>query len=184
MPWTDSQILALAMPSCTRCKGSGLTQPKTRVPITCLCVYRAACRGCLQKFKQCVERDRSISPVDLEIVRTSQGRKHMYGRKREEYLADFYLIAKRTLSAAEHQLFKYHYLLGADWKLCCVRLGMNRGNFFHACYRIEQKLGKAFVETEPYGLYPPDQYFASGGKGVAAFIPAPVIPQPSRPPLA
>ena len=36
---------------------------------------------------------------------------------------------------------------------------MDRGNFFHAVYRVEQKLGKVFRELKPYALYPLDEYF-------------------------
>ena len=43
--------------------------------------------------------------------------------------------------------------MGADWKLCCRQLGMDRGNFIHAVYRIEQELGRVFAELEPYGQY-------------------------------
>ena len=42
----------------------------------------------------------------------------------------------------EDKIFRYHFLLGADWKLCARKLGIDRGNFFHAVYRIEQKLGR------------------------------------------
>ena len=59
----------------------------------------------------------------------------------------------------EHRVFKFHFLLGADWKLCCRRLNMDRGNFFHMVYRIEQRLGRVFRELEPYGLFPLDEYF-------------------------
>lgn len=83
----------------------------------------------------------------------------MYDRKFEEYAADFILIARRTLDDAEYRLFKFHYLLGADWKLCCARLRMDRGSFFHAVYRVQQKLGRAFRETQPYGIFPVYQYF-------------------------
>jgi hypothetical protein len=74
-------------------------------------------------------------------------------------MADFVLIARRTLSEFEYRLFRYHFLLGADWKLCSRRLGIDRGNFFHAVYRIEQKLGRVFRELEPYSLFPLDEYF-------------------------
>ncbi len=36
---------------------------------------------------------------------------------------------------------------------------MDRGSFFHAVYRVEQKLGKVFRELQPYGLYPLTEYF-------------------------
>jgi hypothetical protein len=38
-------------------------------------------------------------------------------------------------------------------------LKMDRGNCFHAVYRIEQKLGRAFRELEPYALFPLDEYY-------------------------
>jgi hypothetical protein len=36
---------------------------------------------------------------------------------------------------------------------------MERGDFFHAVYRIEQRLGRVFAELEPYALYPLSEYF-------------------------
>ena len=36
---------------------------------------------------------------------------------------------------------------------------MERGLFFHQVYKIQQKLGKAFAELEPYPLYPVSEYF-------------------------
>jgi hypothetical protein len=74
-------------------------------------------------------------------------------------LADFCLVSERNLTEAEYKLFRYHFLLGADWKLCCRFLNMDRGNFFHEVYRIEQRLGQVFAELEPYPLFPVDEYF-------------------------
>jgi len=91
-----------------------------------------------------------------------------YDRKSEEYSADFLLIAKRHLDERDHKLFKYHFLLGADWKLCCSKLGIDRGLFFHGIYRIQQKLGKAYRETKPYPLFPVYEYFADIRQPVAA----------------
>jgi hypothetical protein len=91
-------------------------------------------------------------------------------------MADFCLIARRVLDPLEHQIFRFHFLLGADWRLCCRRLGMARGNFYHAVYRIEAKLGRAFMETKPYGLWPLDAYFSSARQ--AAVRPCPVAPVP------
>jgi hypothetical protein len=59
----------------------------------------------------------------------------------------------------EHDIFRFHYLLGAEWKLCCWRLQLDRGTFFHELYKIEQKLGRVFRELEPHGLFPLDEYF-------------------------
>jgi hypothetical protein len=63
------------------------------------------------------------------------------------------------LNEQEYKLFRYHFLLGADWKLCTRKLGIDRGNFFHSVYRIEQRLGRMFRELQPYPLFPLDDYF-------------------------
>jgi hypothetical protein len=86
-------------------------------------------------------------------------RRNFWSRKNEEYVADFYLMAKRTLTEQQWRVFNAHYLLGAGWRLCCKQLGMDRGNFFHEIYRIQEALGRAFRETEPYALFPIDEYF-------------------------
>jgi hypothetical protein len=104
-------------------------------------------------------------------------------------MSDFYLVAKRVLDANDFQVFRYHYTLGAEWKLCCARLNMERGNFFHACYRIEAKLGKAYMDTQPFHLFPLSDYFAGPrhGANVVPFpVPAPkhLNGKPLVPPLA
>jgi hypothetical protein len=56
---------------------------------------------------------------------------------------------------------------------------MDRGNFFHAVYRIEQKLGRVFRELEPYALFPVNEYFHGPAKGVSSCLEeraAPVVP--------
>jgi hypothetical protein len=96
--------------------------------------------------------------VSLDAI-PGRDRRLTYGRKEEEYVADFLLVSRRTLDEEEYRLFNYHFLLGADWKLCCRKLKMDRGNFFHAVYRIQQKLGRVFRELKPYSLYPLNEYF-------------------------
>jgi len=98
-------------------------------------------------------------------------------RTSEDYMADFYLVAKRVLEEDEFKIFRYHFLLSADWKICCGRLNMDRGAFFHAVYRIEQKLGRTYREIRPYSLFPTDEYF--GGtirKGRGETMPSPELP--------
>jgi len=99
-----------------------------------------------------------MSRTSLELIPGREG-KLVWGRKDEEYIADFCLVSRRALDESEYRVFKYHFLLGADWKLCTRQLKMDRGNFFHTVYRIEQKLGRVFRELEPYGLFPLDEYF-------------------------
>jgi hypothetical protein len=117
-----------------------------------------------------VEKEKYISRASMQFVSGPQ-RRLTWGRKDEEYIADFYLVSRRHLSPEEFRLFKFHFLYGADWKLCCRKLGMDRGNFFHSVYRIQQRLGRVFRELQPYGLYPLDEYFHAtyreNGVGVA-----------------
>ena len=126
--------------------------------VPCQCVFRAVFRACHHRFRECVANGAHTSTVTLEFCRGAEGRR-TYSRKREEFIADFCLVSRRVLNDAEHRVFRFHFLLGADWKLCCRQLRIDRGNFFHMVYRIQQKLGRAFAELEPYALYPLDEYF-------------------------
>ena len=160
MQWTRSETLALAQQSCTYCYGLGLRPGRSGVSTPCNCVFRAIFRACYARFRQCTSKEKYVSRVSLESNPGRQ-RRSVWGLKNEEYIADFCLVSRRTLDENQHKLFKYHFLLGADWKLCCRKLGMDRGEFFHEVYRIEQKLGRTFRELEPFALFPLDEYFNS-----------------------
>ncbi len=163
MIWSPSHDMLLASHNCTRCHGAGRISRRRGKIVSCSCVLRNIFRACLSRFRQCSQVESDVRGVTLE--RTSgQLRRNFYGRRKEEYLADFYLIARRTLDETEFDVFKFHFLLGADWKLCCRRLDMDRGNFFHAIYRIQQALGRAFRDIEPYPLFPLDDYFNNAGR--------------------
>lgn len=158
MDWTRSEALALAMHNCAQCRGSGLRISRRGALSPCNCVLRSIFRICYDRFVRCSTQERFVSRITVE-PHAGRQRAGSWGRKDEEYIADFCLVARRTLDEFEHQLFRFHFLLGADWKLCTRRLGIERGNFFHAVYRIEQKLGRVFRELEPYSLFPLDEYF-------------------------
>jgi len=97
--------------------------------------------------------------VSFERNASGRDNRGTWSRKEEEYMADFDLVARRHLDKAHYRVFRYHFLLGASWKVCCERLRLDRGNFYHAIYRVERQLGKAYIETQPYALYPPRDYF-------------------------
>jgi hypothetical protein len=101
----------------------------------------------------------------------------MYSRRHEEFMADFTLIARRELSDSDYRIFRIYHLLGADWRLASERLNMDRGNFWHAVYRIEQKLGRAYCETQPYPLFPLDEYFGWTTRNTKV---RPLQPKPPR----
>jgi hypothetical protein len=90
----------------------------------------------------------------------------------------------------EHHLFRVHYLLGADWRLCCRQLKMDRGKFFHHVYLIESRLGRVFAELAPYSLYPVSEYFSGTTRRdvpratVTDFVRQPASREPSRLPLS
>src|SRR5262245_13512047 len=158
MKWSRSETVALAMHGCAHCLGTGLRMTRRGTLSPCNCVLRSIFRICYHRFVKCVTQERHLSRISLE-PHSGRQRPGTWGRKDEEYIADFCLVARRALTDFEHRLFRYHFLLGADWKLCSRGLGIDRGNFFHAVYRIEQKLGRVFRELQPYALFPLDEYF-------------------------
>ena len=126
--------------------------------------------------------ERHVSRATLETI---PGKDHQgtWGRKQEEYIADFCLVSKRALEESEYRLFRYHFLLGADWRLCSRKLGVDRGTFYHAVYRIQEKLGRIFRELEPYPLFPLTDYFYGPAKHtVSCLVSRPTV-VPIRPPV-
>lgn len=158
MEWNQSDVLALAMEQCTSCKGYGLRPSRNESKAVCNCVLRSIFRACFERFKTSMARKDSISRPNLQHTASPHG-KRSWGRKDEEYVADFLLVTKRTLTEAEYKIFNYHFLLGADWKLCCRKLKMEKGIFFHLLYRMIAKLGRTYADLQPYGLYPLQDYF-------------------------
>lgn len=161
MDWNRSETIGLAKLSCTHCHGDGLRRGKCEHDDPCNCVLRAIFRACYTRFRYCATKEKSMSRVTLQLCNGKSSR-ITWARKEEDYLADFCLVSKRSLNAFEYDVFRFHFLLGANWKLCCRRLQIDRGTFFHAVYRVQQKLGRIFRELKPYSLYPLDEYF--GGK--------------------
>ena len=160
MNWDRSETIGLAKEACVYCEGTGLKKGRGAYETPCQCVFRAIFRACYQRFRYCMNKEKYMSKVSLVPSGSGRDSHRTYARLIEEYIADFCLVSKRTLNEFEYKVFNYHFLLGADWRLCCARLGIDRGTFFHAVYRIQQRLGRVFRELQPYSLYPVDEYFA------------------------
>jgi hypothetical protein len=156
-PWTRSETLALANERCASCHGVGLLLGRKRLR-PCNCVLRSIFRICYNRYREVAQKEKHLTRATLDIS-AAQRRRTIWGRRDEEYLADFYLVSKRHLSPQEWDVFRFYFLLGADWKRCAERLKIDRGNFFHAVYRIEQKLGSIFRNLQPFALFPLDEYF-------------------------
>lgn len=159
MEWNRSETIALAKHSCTLCHGIGLRSSWGSRVVPCNCVLRAVFRACYTQFRHCADKQECLTQQSFEYLPGSGETAVTYHRKHEEYAADFELVARRHLNQDDYKVFRYHFVHGANWKLCCARLSMDRGNFFHAIYRIQQKLGKAFSETLPYPLFPVYEYY-------------------------
>lgn len=188
--WSRSDTIALAKESCTQCQGLGLRNyMKKEEPTPCNCVLRGIFRACYNRFRHCIEKEKHMTQARIQIIGATE-RRQVWGRRDEEYIADFCLVSRRYLDDVEYQLFRFHFLLGADWKLCCRRLKIDRGTFFHSIYRIQQKLGRVFRELEPYALFPLDEYFGGSvrkdfsleARNVLA-MPMPVGRHKLRPPI-
>jgi hypothetical protein len=150
--------------ACNRCFGSGSypAGPPGRLTV-CNCVLRNVFRACFAKWRDIAADQREArlgSSVSKPGRRRAGRRSSVWARPREEYRADFELIARRTLDVHHYAIFRLHFLEGLDWRACCNRLGTDRGNFFHRVYRIEEQLGKAYREAAPYGLFPVYEYFS------------------------
>lgn len=169
MEWNQSDVLALAMEKCTTCGGYGMRPSRKDGDVACNCVLRSIFRICFQRFKTSQLRKESIRRPNLEHTSSPHG-KLAWARKDEEFTADFLLVAKRSLNETEHRIFNYHYLLGADWRLCCRKMKMEKGVFFHLLYRLTAKLGKTFVELQPYPLYPLSEYFYGEFRGTRSNV--------------
>ena len=159
MEWTRSETIGLACPTCVFCRGLGLRRALRGNPERpCGCVFRAIFKACLEKFQRCIEKSGYTSAVSADRVQGPIGNR-MFGRKNEEFIADFELTARRSLRGQEYDLFKWHYLYGADFRLCCIKMNIDKGTFYHLVYVIQEKLGRVFREMQPYALFPLDVYF-------------------------
>lgn len=159
MQWSRSETIAISKTSCTLCQGDGLRRTtRSGEAHPCNCVLRSIFRACFSRFRYCASKEKYMSRITLEYS-SGKDQKRSYARRDEDYMADFCLVSKRSLDDFEYKIFRYHFLLGADWKLCCRQLKIDRGTFFHAVYRIQQRLGRVFRELEPFSLYPLNEYF-------------------------
>jgi hypothetical protein len=185
MNWDRTETIALAKEGCVHCDGDGMRMTPKGKAKPCKCVLRGIFRACYARFLHCMNKEKFISKITLVPCKGKDSRR-TFARLDEEYVADFQLISRRVLDPLEYRIFRYHFLLGADWRLCCRQLKMERGNFFYIVYNIQQKLGRAFRETEPYSIFPLDEYFGGTAErpNLVVYMPDDEDDvEPVRPPL-
>jgi hypothetical protein len=184
-------LIACALMGCTQCNGTGVRLAGCeKSEAACACCYRQIARIVLARVR--MYSSTSGHTIRCNMTQFARGSNRIgrreNGRKAEELCADAFLIAKRTLSPLEFDIYRRHFLEGAPWTAFPA---VSRGNFFHSCYRIEQKLGERFVNLTPYPVFPLDSYLSSDyGLNQAADV-RPFMPVrthlngvPLRPPLA
>jgi hypothetical protein len=183
MNWDRSDTIALAKESCAHCRGEGQASLNPARPKPCKCVLRAIFRACYARFRYCVTKEKSMSRVSL-VPCQGKDQKVTYARLDEDYICDFCNVSRHALTNFDYNIFRYHFLLGADWRLCCRQLRIDRGTYFHALYRIQQRLGRVYRELEPYSLYPISEYFAGTlTRSNLAIMPLVRKRNPVRPPM-
>lgn len=162
---TRSEALALGQQGCFYCFGLGMRPGRQAEMTPCNCVYRAIFRACHTRFRTIAQSGAYCCQVKPEHGYLPGLNRRGYGMKWQEYAADFVLIAQRYLCKRDLQVFRAHCLLGADWKLCAYKLGIDKGQFFSILYEIQQRLGRIYYEIRPHALFPLDEYFSSSQRG-------------------
>jgi hypothetical protein len=183
MNWDRSETIALAKEACGTCKGQGQAPARRGRTKPCNCVLRAIFRACYARFRYCVTKEKFMSRVSL-VPCHGKDQKMTYARLDEDYICDFSKICRRSLDNFDYNILRYHFLLGANWRLCCRQMKIDRGTYFHSLYRIQGRLGRVFGELKPYRLYPISEYFAGTiDRTNLAIMPLPRKRKPVLPPF-
>jgi hypothetical protein len=140
-PTWDGEI-GLANAACKSCGGYGRRTSGTKHSRggICNCVLRAIFRTVFRRWQRAgCQSKPSFRAILLRC--------------------DFELAAARSLKASDLSIFKLHFVAGGDWRSCCKALHLDRGDFFHAVYRVEETTGRALLAR---GIFPLFTYFNWG----------------------
>jgi len=134
---------------CERCEGAG------RVGTAAGCYWRPC--GCVLR-----EAFRSVWAKRAELLEAgpwmavNANWAWSFSRRREEFLADAEMVARRALPGTARELFEMRAMKGLHWMGCARRMGLGRTEFFRAEGEMQERIGRAFAEE---GLFPAAQYF-------------------------
>lgn len=174
MQWNKRDLNFLARSECPICRGEGSLESRNEAVQPCDCALRSAFRACYARFRDCANDGRALSRVSFDRTPTGRSNKGTWGLKREEYMADFELTARRSLSAPRHKLFRFHHILGASVSMCARRLRLSPEAAARAVAQIEIDLGRSFATMEPYSLYPLWDYFNGRSRTPVKASPVPM----------
>lgn len=153
--------LALSSPSCHNCHGVGSYLANNH-PVVCNCVLRSVFRRTLSKYR---EFQLAVPWLRLNVGHDATA----YSFPTVEFIADFERVANATLHGLEAFVMRYHFYRGFQWRECISifthrhHVKVDRGLFFHAIYRVEQKLGRRFLLSPGAELYPVGKYLGATG---------------------
>ncbi|MGA8030444.1 MAG: hypothetical protein WB992_25155 [Bryobacteraceae bacterium] len=85
-----------------------------------------------------------------------------WGFRKQDYVADFCLTARRTLRTSPDllKLFELRFVYGKDSAQCRQNLHLSSSQLFERISQIEEQLGRVFRELRPHPLFPTDEYFS------------------------
>jgi len=147
MHWERSNVIGLAKASCNFCHGYGMRPVLRGTESPCSCVFRAVFRACYRRFRECVSLGAHTNAVTWERCGGPSG----IGRIPENGKNSWLISVCQPADSRGYRVsvFRNHFLLGADWRICCRQLNIDRGSFFHYVYNIEDRLGRVFAELTP-----------------------------------
>lgn len=145
--------------------GSVRCRPRRDKP--CGCVFRNIFRICLRAYialestgGQCANSSGMWRRMSLIGCAAAVSRQGSYYLKASDYQCDFHMVSMRHLeNDQERKLFTLYFLERRGLQDCLRALDMDDGAFYHAVYRLEMRLGRAYREVQPYPLFPLDEYF-------------------------
>lgn len=162
-------FLPMATAKCQICAGIGVRFGY--VAHLCACVSRRICRVMTDRYRENQTEPRYSLSCNPNINMSGKDSRLSWGRKNEEFNADLWLLAKRTLDEEHFRVFRLHSLEAIEWQKATKKLGLKRGQFFHCVYRAEEAVGRAAIAIEPYPLFPLQSYFSSGRRQAVVFQP-------------
>jgi hypothetical protein len=91
----------------------------------------------------------------------------------EEFVADFEMIAERTLRRPEwrgrRKLFRIYFLRGVEYQRAITLVGVSVGTFDYWSSEVKKACGREFHRA---GLFPPGNYFRVRGKSCPSTVEA------------
>ena len=80
--------------------------------VPCNCALRSVFRACYARFRSCAASQGHAGAVQWEHLGNGKEAHRTYGRKNEEYMADFCTVSNHALDPLERKLFTLSLLAG------------------------------------------------------------------------